>query len=449
MSSSEYSSRMKTTYNTQRFSRNFTKFSQFKKDEMKLTLTEYASTARSELNKNTRIKEHISRLKYIGELFKKLLTDIMEKKSKKSDIMKLLIKFNNIFQQDNKVLKSDIKEEIQKVQKYENFLINNTKQLIDDMDQAKSVNFILQNNLIYCDNTIQNISLFLKGSLIKESKVETIIKNDVNRLFDDFLTVISKVYQEALLSSLKDLNKLKNKNAIQTQKINYFKNIINNKDLNSNIENNDFKDNDEYKLKEENLENTILSFKEFDLLPVIESLENIEKKIEENGIEVDGEIYNLPQKNLTKSNINININKSVKCEIPINKNLNFHKRILSQDLDNFKVKKQIELPKLNLEQINFNKYNKSYNLSSNLKRNKTPENTNNRKDENKSDITDRKKLLKEIKNIKEEIKNNKKIIKDFKKFYALLMNKYEKYIYGPEIECYVLTKEKKSIESEV
>ena len=117
------------------------------------------------------------------------------------------------------------------------------------MDQAKSVNFILQNNLIYCDNTIQNISLFLKGSLIKESKVETIIKNDVNRLFDDFLTVISKVYQEALLSSLKDLNKLKNKNAIQTQKINYFKNIINNKDLNSNIENNDFKDNDEYKFK--------------------------------------------------------------------------------------------------------------------------------------------------------------------------------------------------------
>ena len=51
MSSEEYSSRMKTTYNTQRFSRIFTKFSQFKKDEMKLTITEYASTARNELNK--------------------------------------------------------------------------------------------------------------------------------------------------------------------------------------------------------------------------------------------------------------------------------------------------------------------------------------------------------------------------------------------------------------
>ena len=312
------------------------------------------------------------------------------------------------------------------------------------MDQAKRVNFILQNNLIYCDNNIQNISLFLKGSLIKESKVETIIKNDVNRLFDDFLTVISKVYQDALVSSLKDLNKLKIKNDMQNKKINYYKNIINNKDINNNI---DFKDNDEYKLKEGDLENTILSFKEFDLLPVIESLENIENKIEENGIKVDGEIYNLPQKNLIKSNINININKSEKCEIPMNQNLNFHKRILSQDLDNFKVKKLIELPKLNLEQINFNKYNKNYNLSSNLKRNKTPENSNTRKDENKSDITERKKILKKIKNLKEEIKTNKKVIKDFKKFYALLMNKYEKYIYGPEIECYVLTKEKNSIES--
>ena len=442
MSSSEYSSRMKTTYNTHRLNRNFTKFSHFQKDEMKLTLTEYASTARSELNKNARIKEQILRLKYIGELFKKLLTDMMEKKSKKSDVLKLLIKFNNIFKQDNKGLKSDIKEEIQKVKKYENYLNNNMCQLIDEVDQAKNVNFILQNNLIYCDNNIQNISLFLKGSLIKESKVETIIKNDVNRLFDDFLTVISKVYQDALVSSLKDLNKLKIKNGMQNKKINYYKNIINNKEINNNI---DFKDNDEYKLKEGDLENTILSFKEFDLLPVIESLENIENKIEENGIKVDGEIYNLPQKNLIKSNININ--KSEKCEIPMNQNLNFHKRILSQDLDNFKVKKLIELPKLNLEQINFNKYNKNYNLSSNLKRNKTPENSHTRKDENKSDITERKKILKKIKNLKEEIKTNKKVIKDFKKFYALLMNKYEKYIYGPEIECYVLTKEKNSIES--
>ena len=377
MSSSEYSSRMKTTYNTHRLNRNFTKFSHFQKDELKLTLTEYASTARSELNKNARIKEQILRLKYIGELFKKLLTDMMEKKSKKSDVLKLLIKFNNIFKQDNKGLKSDIKEEIQKVKKYENYLNNNMCQLIDEVDQAKNVNFILQNNLIYCDNNIQNISLFLKGSLIKESKVETIIKNDVNRLFDDFLTVISKVYQDALVSSLKDLNKLKIKNDMQNKKINYYKNIINNKEINNNI---DFKDNDEYKLKEGDLENTILSFKEFDLLPVIESLENIENKIEENGIKVDGEIYNLPQKNLIKSNININ--KSEKCEIPMNQNLNFHKRILSQDLDNFKVKKLIELPKLNLEQINFNKYNKNYNLSSNLKRNKTPENSNTRKDEN-------------------------------------------------------------------
>jgi hypothetical protein len=440
---------MKTSFNTQNFSLNFTKFSQFKKDEIKLTLTEYASSARSELNKNARIKEHISRLKYIGELFRKLLTDIMEKKSKKSDVLKLLIKFNNIFKQDNKVLKSEIKEEIQKVQKYENHLIKNIQPLKNEVDQAKSINFILQNNILYCDNIIENISLFLKGSKVKEDKVETIIKSDANMLFDDFLTVISKVYQDALTSSLKDLNKLKNRNVEKKQKINYYKNILDKKEINNDIENCNLKDNDEYKLKTGDLENTILSFKEFDLLPVIESLENIENKIEENGIKVDGEIYNLPQKNLIKSNINININKSEKCEIPMNQNLNFHKRILSQDLDNFKVKKIIELPKLNLEQINFNKYNKNYNLSSNLKRNKTPENSNTRKNENKSDITERKKILKKIKNLKEEIKTNKKIIKDFKKFYALLMNKYEKYIYGPEIECYVLTKEKNSIESKV
>ena len=129
--------------------------------------------------------------------------------------------------------------------------------------------------------------------------------------------------------------------------------------------------------------------------------------------------------------------------------MNYHKRTLSNNLDNFKNKKLIELPKINLEQINFNKNNKNFNLFNNLKRNKTPENTNKRKNEDKSEITERTKLLKNIKNLKEEMKNNKKIIKDFKKFYALLMNKYEKYIYGPEIEYYVLTKEKNSIESKV
>jgi len=443
---SEYSSRMKTTYNTQKFSRNFTKFSQFKKDEMKNTLTEYASTARNELNKNAKIKEHISRMKYIGELFKKLLTDIMEKKTKKSDVLKLLIKFNSIFKQDNKVLKSDIKEEIQKVKKYEDYLNKNIQPLKDEVDQAKSVNFILQNNLAYCDNIIQNITLFLKGNIIKESKIETIIKNDVNRLFDDFLSIISKIYQEALLSSLKDLNKLKNKNAQLKKKINFLKNILDKNEINNNNEICNYKENDEYKIKEEDLENTILSFKEFDLVPIIESLETIEKKIEENGIEVNGEIYNLPQKNLVKSNIY----KSIKSEIPINNNVNSHKRIISYDLDNFKSnKKQIELPKLNLEQINFNKNNKNYNLSSNLKRNKTPENSNKRDDGSKSEITERKQLLKNIKKLKEDIKNNKKIIKDFKKFYVLLMSKYEKYIYGPEIECYVLTKERELTESEV
>ena len=443
MSSSEYSSRMKTSYNSQNFSLNFTKFSQFKKDEIKLTLTEYASSARSELNKNARIKEHISRLKYIGELFRKLLTDIMEKKSKKSDVLKLLIKFNNIFKQDNKVLKSEIKEEIQKVQKYENHLIKNIQPLKNEVDQAKSINFILQNNILYCDNIIENISLFLKGSKVKEDKVETIIKSDANMLFDDFLTVISKVYQDALTSSLKDLNKLKNRNVEKKQKINYYKNILDKKEINNDIENCNLKDNDEYKLKTGDLENTILSFKEFDLIPITESLENIEKNIEENGIKVDGEIYNLPQKNLYKSNLN----KSENCIIPMKNNMNNHKRTLSTNLDNFKTKKQIKLPKINLEQINFNKNNKK--LFNNLKRNKTPENSNKRKNEERSENNERTKLLENLKNLKEEMKNNKKIIKDFKKFYVSLMNKYEKYIFGPEIECYVLTKEKELSESEV
>ena len=69
--------------------------------------------------------------------------------------------------------------------------------------------------------------------------------------------------------------------------------------------------------------------------------------------------------------------------------------------------------------------------------------------EDRSENTERTKLLENLKNLKEEMKNNKKIIKDFKKFYVLLMNKYEKYIFGPEIECYVLTKEKELSESEV
>ena len=120
MSKSKYNSIAKTTSNTDKYNNKLTTLQRQFKNEIKLTITEYAGNARNELYKNIKIKENISRSKYISELFKKLFVDIMQKKGTKQDICKLFIEFNNIFKEDNKVLKTEILEEYKKLKKYQN-----------------------------------------------------------------------------------------------------------------------------------------------------------------------------------------------------------------------------------------------------------------------------------------------------------------------------------------
>ena len=458
MSKSKYNSIAKTTSNTDKYNNKLTTLQRQFKNEIKLTITEYAGNARNELYKNIKIKENISRSKYISELFKKLFVDIMQKKGTKQDICKLFIEFNNIFKEDNKVLKTEILEEYKKLKKYQNEVNKEIKPLQEKINQLKATNFILQNKIIYYDNITENIKNLIPKNDIEHNinKDEINIEEDDNKkFFDEFLIVISKIYQEALLSSLKDLNKLKNRNNKKLEKINYCRKILDNKghniininlleniNLYNNMNNNEEEENN----LDNNENNTILSFKEFDI--TLASLGNLEKEIEENNIKINGDIYNLPQKNLSKSNIreilinndDIKNNKNNKRVFSVD-----HKKIDKKDYDtkNTKKNKGIELPKLNLNQINFNKNNKNYNLSSNLRKNKTPENSNNRNGTKSSEekISRKKDLKEKIKEMKNNITKNKKIIDDFKQFCSVIMDKYEKFIYGPEIENYVLTTE--------
>ena len=314
------SSKINTTSNIEKLIPNLSIFQMQYRKNLKHTITEYANNARNELNKNIRIKEYISRIKYINDLFKKFLYDIMLKKGIKTEINNLLFTFNNIFIEDNNILKNDIKEEHKKFSKYNVALRKELIPLEEKLNQLKNLNFINENKILCQNNIIARNQFFLYVLINYPNQIaesEYFVKNNSNN-FDDFLIDISKIYQEALLKCLKNLNKKKVKNAIKRKKIENLKNFLKNeRRLNNYIfnvdekneyenENENDSDNDnEIKNDNEDIyEKSLLSFKEFDLIPSIATLENIEEKIEEDGIKIKSDIYNLPQKKLIKSSIN-------------------------------------------------------------------------------------------------------------------------------------------------
>ena len=391
-------------------------------NDIKHMITEYAFNARKELNKNIKIKEHISRIKYINDLIKKLLTDIMKKKIEKEEIKNLLIKFNDIFKEDNSILKNDINEEYKKYIKYNFSLKNEIMTLKEKLNQLKNLNFILENKIIYKKNFIIRNRLFM--IMPNNNNFIELYINEDSQNFDLFLTEISKIYQDSLLNCLKELNHVKTKNIEREKKIEKLKKILNN---NEELLDYDIKEKNEKKIiKKNTYENSILSFKEFELMTSLSTIENIEKKIEEDGIEIKPDIFNLPQKNLINTNIN-----EICLKNEIDKNV-IKKKNYSLDC---------ELPKLNLKQIKFNKYNQKYMLSSNIRRKKITLKRLTKRNEPETQKKAKKILKSKIKQAKENIKKNKNLIKEFKKFYSTIIDKYDNIIYQPDIESYVLSME--------
>ena len=450
MSLQKNSSKINTTSNIEKLVPNLAILQMQYKNKMKHTITEYANNARNELNKNIRMKEHISRIKYINDLFKKLLNDIMLKKGIKTEINNLLLNFNNIFIEDNSILKNDIKEEYKKYSKYSIALKKELIPLKEQLNQLKNLNFIMENKIVCQNNIIARNKYFLYLLINNPSQIgesEYLVKNISNN-FDDFLIDISKIYQETLLKALKDLNKKKSKNAEKLKKIENLKKYLKGEgkldgcDFNfDEKEERNENDNDKEIKNENNYENSLLSFKEFELIQSIGTLENIEEKNEEDGIKIKSDIYNLPQKKLIKSSINEIVIKNKVNNI--NKN---HNRMLSFDINKnnkkmFNSLNEFELPKLNLNQIRFNKDNKNFRLSSIDRRRISSKTLNENKNKNNSDLRRRKKKIikNKIKQLKDKIKKNKEIIKEFKIFYNNIVNKYDNLIYQPKIESYVLS----------
>ena len=444
MSLSNY--KINTTSNIEKLFPNLALLQRQFQHNYKLSLTEYANNARIELNKNIKIKEHISRLKYINYLFRKLLIDIMQKKGNKIEINNLLEKFNKIFKEDNIILKNEKKEIQEKYIKYQAILDNEIKSLKQQLTQLKKLNFILENRIIYKDNLIARYkySFYMAyNNPYKNNEIESFIQSDI-KSFDCYLEDISRLYQDILMKSLKEINKIKDKNIDKSKKIEYLKKILNNKEE---IKNSVSKEkNKNIILNKDNDENSFSSFKEFELMPSITTLENIEKNLEEDGAKIKADIYNLPQKNLIKSSINQifikngikNINKIHRIHSFENKN---NKKLLFNSIN------EKELPKLNLRQINFNKDNKRYELSSNFERGIVlSKSSSTKKKVNNSEIKKRQKriLKNKIKKTKCNIRKNQKLIKKFKKFYSIISNKYDKYIYEPFIELYVLSTQNKN-----
>ena len=457
---SVYKDKIKTTSNIEKFIPNLISLQRTLKNNLKFTITEYANNARYEINKNAKIKEYISRLNYINELFKKLLTDIMKNKGTKKEIYNLLITNNDIFKEDNKALKGEIKEELKKLNKYQNILDKELKPLKEEINRLKDLNFILKNKII-CQNNIiarKEFILFMDENCLKNNKhLELFLSGDLNS-FDEFLIEISKLYQQILLLSIKDLNKIKINNSEKLRKIKKLKKMKNGKGkiVNIDIEDIDKEKKEELNINNEensienNIENSVLSFKEFELLRSLSTLENIEKKIENDGITINKNIYNLPQKNLIKSNLVNPITSRVINKF--NNNINIkNKRISSFENKIIHINTNeiinsnnlFELPKLNLKQINFNNDNKNDIFSKNKIRNNNRTSSKSTKRNGKYNPetikTKKVKIKKKIKLMKKNIIKNKKLINGFKEYYNTIMNKYDKYIYQPDIESYVLS----------
>ena len=454
MSLLKNSSKINTTSNIEKLIPNLAFLQMQYRNIVKHEITEYANNARYELNKNLRIKEHISRIKYINELFKKLLNDLILKKDTKTEINNLLLDFNNIFIEDNIILKNDIKEEFKKFSKYNIALRKELIPLKEQLNQLKNLNFIMENKIICQNNIIARNKYFLyllNNNPNQITELEYFIQNNSND-FDDFLVDISKIYQETLLKSLKDLNKIKTKNTKKLKKIENFQNFLKNEGkLNNYIFNFDEKEekfennNDDEIKKEDNYENSLLSFKEFELISSIPTFENFKEKIEEDEMKIKSDIYNLPQKKLKQSSINEFILKNEINNKNENKN---HNRILSFDTNKnknrmFSSSNELDLPKLNLNQIRFNKDNRNFGFSSLERRRISSKSSNNNKDKDNSEVRKKKKkrIKYKIKQLKDKIKKNKEIIKEFKIFCNNIENKYDNLIYQPKIESFIISKE--------
>ena len=452
---------IKTTSNIEKYVPNLVSLQRKFNNNVKFTITEYANNARYEINKNAKIQEHISRLKYINTLFKKLLTDTIHIKGGKKEIYKLLIANNNIFKEDNKTLKKETKEELKKLNKYQNILYKEIKPLKEEIKQLNDLNFILKNNLIYQQNRIireEYLLLMAENNLDKNRKIEVILNGDLN-VFDEFLLEISKVYQLQLIKQLKQLNKIKTKNEKKLQKIKNLRKLRNENRIennnNINIEINDKKD--DKKIEEEfneinktNNENSSIYFHDFELLNSFTTIENLEEKIKDKDIKINPNLYYLPQKNLVKTHINLltyrgnNYNNKSTNNIKIRRATSFEKLNNSnnQTFNGDNKNKEYELPKLNFKQINFNKDNKNYNFTSNIGRKVfTPDKSNKNDFGQKTRLmnNEKKRIIKDIKLLKKKIKKNEIIIQKFKEYYDIIINKYDELIYQPEIESYVLS----------
>ena len=422
MSLPKYKSKINTTSNNEKLVPNLGMLQRQFQNDIKHTITEYANNARKELNKNMKIKEHISRIKYINSLYKKLIIDIMQKKVNKEEIKTLLIKFNRIFKDDNGTIKYEINEEQKKFIKYQRVLKKELEPLKEKLNHEKNINFIYKNGLICQKNTISRYNFFFIMPGMNKY-IESYI-SDEN--FDSFLTEIYKAYQDSLINSLKSLNAIKAKNQLKQQNIEKLKKILSNNNKEE-IINYEIKEKNDELIKKNNRNNSIASFQEFELMPSFSTLDNIE----ENDVKIVKDIFNLPQKNLLNSNINLKP---------------FNKDIIKKEKNNANKKnmKTFSLDlKLNLTQIKFNKDNNKYKFSPDFRRrgllSKSLNKTNDKKSENKK-LTERS-LKKNIKKLNKNITKNKNLIKEFKKYYNSIINKYYKFIYQPNIDSYVLSSE--------
>ena len=416
------------------------------KRKVKMSISENADKIRQLLKLNNYLKEKILNTSEKNLVLKGILTQLIKgkiSKQKKILIINNINERNKNISEKNKKLKENINSINEKINDLNNILKNEIDEQLNELNILKDDLFILLNQINLKNNYIENYKEKIKNfNCIQERIREIYIDKTLKDQCDQYFLRQSISLQEKLQKELKDLNKVKQKItelinekeiiSSYTKLLNGPKNLISEKGIVWETEReNDIENNSE--------EEKSIIFRDFELSSYsISECFDIEN---ESPIKISPIFLHIPDKIHMESS---NIKKKIIKEIKNNNSFEENNIINNNNGNNDSLNKKINaIPKLNLNQIQFNKNNKNiHNININLKKttnskksknNITSKSVENIKDNNNNtfnksyyDYEEKIEDMKEnIYNIKEKISKNKKLIKKFKKFCKQCMKTYD------------------------
>ena len=411
--------------------------------KVKMSIYENADKIRELLKNNNYLKEKILNVSEKNLTLKGILNELIKgkiSKQKQNLLIDNINERNKSISEKNKKLKENIINIKEKINDLDNKLNNEINEQLNELNILKDGLFILSYQIILKNNYIKNYQENIKNfNCIQEKNREIYIDKTLRDDCDQYFLKQSFNYQEKLQKELKDLNKEKQKTidlingkeiiSSHVKLLNSPQNLITEKGIVWETER-------ENEIDNKSEEEKSIIFRDFEL-----STNTISESFEiENDNKSNINPFNLyiPDKiHMESSKIKKKFIKQKKNNNTFDDNNDLINHINNDNSDSIEKKIKV-IPKLNLNQIKFNKINKIHhnmNLKktySNTKTNlpsRSLENTRNKNDTFNTPNYDYDERIEEMKekiyNIKEKISKKKHLIKKFKKFCKKCMKIYD------------------------